>query len=179
LPFDAHCLPAIVVRLWLCGVWGDVVLRYIAIIACAFLLAACATITKGTTQIIAVDTPGVPGATCTITTQSGPQIVTTPGTITLSKSASALPIQCTRQCYLNGTSIIPSNAESMAAGNVIFGGIIGLGVDAASGALNKYPDMVTVAMTPDFASPDPACRALGRPPPYHPPPPPKHTSSAQ
>ena len=36
----------------------------------------------------------------------------------------------------------------MAAGNVIFGGIIGLGVDAASGALNKFPDMVTVVMSP-------------------------------
>ena len=31
----------------------------------------------------------------------------------------------------------------MAAGNVIFGGVIGLGVDAVSGALNKYPDQVT------------------------------------
>jgi hypothetical protein len=62
----------------------------------------------------------------------------------------------------------------MAAGNVIFGGIIGLGVDAASGALNKYPDMMTVATTPD-----PACRR--EPPTYShpPPPPPKHTSSAQ
>ena len=32
-----------------------------------------------------------------------------------------------------GSSIIPSNTEAMAAGNVIFGGVIGLGVDAASG----------------------------------------------
>jgi hypothetical protein len=40
----------------------------------------------------------------------------------------------------------------MAAGNVVFGGFIGLGVDAATGAMNKYPDIVTVAMTPD-----PAC----------------------
>jgi hypothetical protein len=38
--------------------------------------------------------------------------------------------------------------------NVILGGVVGLGVDAMSGAMNKYPDMVTVAMTPD-----PACRA--------------------
>jgi hypothetical protein len=45
----------------------------------------------------------------------------------------------------------------MAAGNIIFGGVIGLGVDAVSGALNKYPDQVTVAM-----SPDPACQ---KPPP--------------
>lgn len=128
-------------------------LRYIALIGCAFMLVACATITKGTTQIIAVDTPGVPGASCTITTQSGPQVVSTPGTITLSKGSSALPISCTKECYVTGSSIIPSNAEAMSAGNVVFGGLIGLGVDAASGAMNKYPDMVTVAMTPD-----PACR---------------------
>jgi phosphoketolase len=31
----------------------------------------------------------------------------------------------------------------------VFGGIIGLGVDAASGAINKYPDQITVAMIPD------------------------------
>src|SRR3984893_1432118 len=133
----------------------------------ALLLTACATITKGTTQTVAVDTPGVPGATCTINTQNGPQMVTTPGTIVLTKGSAALPIQCTKECYVMGSSIIPSNAEAMAAGNVIFGGIIGLGVDAASGALNKYPDMVTVAM-----SPDPACRPQLRAPP-------RHTSSAQ
>jgi hypothetical protein len=54
--------------------------------------------------------------------------------------------------------------------NVIFGGIIGLGVDAASGAMNKYPDVVTVAMTPD-----PACRAPEPPPPNRAPP--RHISA--
>jgi hypothetical protein len=120
-----------------------------AAMAVGLALAGCATIVKGTSQIIAVDTPGVPGAMCTITTQSGPQGVTTPGTITLAKASAALPISCTKECYLTGQSIIPSNTEAMTAGNVIFGGVIGLGVDAASGAMNKYPDMVTVAMTPD------------------------------
>jgi hypothetical protein len=62
----------------------------------ALLLAACATITKGTTQTVAIDTPGVPGATCTILTQNGPQVVATPGSVVLSKGSSALPIQCTR-----------------------------------------------------------------------------------
>jgi hypothetical protein len=117
------------------------------------VLVACATITRGTTQVVAVDTPGAPGTSCAIQTQNGPQVVTTPGSVTLSRGSSSLPIQCTKECYLLGSSIIPSNAESMAAGNVIFGGTIGLGVDAASGAMNKYPDVVTVAMTPD-----PACR---------------------
>ena len=62
-----------------------------------------------------------------------------------------------------GSSIVPVNTEAMAAGNVILGGVIGLGVDAATGAMNKYPDVVTVSMTPD-----PSCR---QPPPSRPPPP--------
>lgn len=87
-------------------------------------------------------------------------MLTTPGTITLSKGSASLPIQCAKECYVTGTGVIPSNAEAMAAGNVIFGGVIGLGVDAVSGALNKYPDQITVAMTPD-----PACQ---KPPPVSP-----------
>ena len=85
-------------------------LRYFALGACAFLLVACATITKGTTQVVAIDTPGVPSATCTITTQSGPQVVTTPGTVTLKKGSDPLPIACVKDCYVNGQSIIPSGA---------------------------------------------------------------------
>jgi hypothetical protein len=119
--------------------------------ACAAPLAGCATITKGTTQLVAVGTPGVAGAVCTISTPSGPQTVPTPGTVTLSKGSASLPIQCAKECYINGAGVIPSNAEAMAAGNVIFGGVIGLGVDAVSGALNKYPDQVRVAMAPDLA----------------------------
>jgi hypothetical protein len=143
--------------------------RIVAITAlltpCATLLAACATITKGTTQLVAIDTPGVTGAVCTITTSSGPVTVTTPGTVTLSKGSASLPIQCAKACYVTGTSVIPSDAEAMAAGNVVFGGLIGLGVDTMSGAINKYPDQVAVAM-----SPDPACQ---KPPPVSPRPPPR------
>jgi hypothetical protein len=128
-------------------------MRKVLLGAAALLLAACATITKGTTQLVVIDTPGVAGATCTVATKTGPQVVTTPGSLTLSKGSDALPVSCTKACYVTGSSAIPSSPEAMAAGNVVFGGIIGLGVDAASGAINKYPDQITVAMTPD-----PTCR---------------------
>lgn len=145
-----------------------------AVLAFAILLAGCATITKGTTQTVAVDTPGVPGATCTIQTQSGPRGLVTPGSVVLDKGSAALPIQCTKECYSLGVSMIPSNAESMAAGNILLGGVIGLGVDAASGAINKYPDLVTVAMTPDphcASEPRRPRRAAPQPPPAIAPPP--------
>jgi hypothetical protein len=129
-------------------------MRKLAVLALTLALEGCATITKGTTQTIAIDTPGVPGAKCTIQTPSGPREVATPGNVTLDRGSAALPITCTKQCYVVGSSMIPSNTESMAAGNVVLGGVIGLGVDAATGALNKYPDLMTVSMTPD-----PACGA--------------------
>lgn len=133
-------------------------MRKLAVLALMLALMGCATITKGTTQTIAVDTPGVPGATCTIQTPSGPRGLVTPGNVTLDKQSAALPITCTKECYVMGSSMIPSNTESMAAGNVILGGVVGLGVDAATGAMNKYPDLVTVAMTPD-----PACGSPRQP----------------
>jgi hypothetical protein len=133
--------------------------RYFVVVACALPLIACATITKGTTQLVAIDTPGAPGATCTIQTKDGPQLVTTPGNVTLRKGSEALPVSCTKECYLPGSGMIASNTEAMTAGNVEFGGILGLGVDAATGAMNKYADQVTVAMIPDQS-----CRR-GEPPP--------------
>ena len=42
-------------------------MRPVAVVSLAVLLAACATITKGTTQVVAVNTPGVNGASCTLT----------------------------------------------------------------------------------------------------------------
>jgi hypothetical protein len=39
--------------------------------------------------------------------------------------------------------------ENMAMGNVVAGGVIGLGVDAATGAMNKYAPQADILMTPD------------------------------
>src|SRR5579863_3997594 len=95
------------------GLGGNQSMRRLAALALTLALVGCATITKGTTQTIAVDTPGVPGATCTIQTPSGPRGVVTPGTVALDKQSAALPITCTKECYVLGSSMIPSNTESM------------------------------------------------------------------
>ena len=36
----------------------------------------------------------------------------------------------------------------MTLGNIILGGIIGVGVDAASGALHEYPETITLVLSP-------------------------------
>jgi hypothetical protein len=116
--------------------------------AAALLLSGCATITRGTTQTVAVDTPGVPGATCTVSSTVGPQTVSTPGVFQLAKSSAALPVRCTKACYQEGGGILGSTFEAMTAGNLIVGGVIGIGVDAMSGAINKYPDQISIPMIP-------------------------------
>lgn len=115
----------------------------------ALMVVGCATITRGTTQIVAVNTPGVPGAACVLSSSAiGTQTVITPGTINLQKSQEGISVRCTKECYNDGAGVIPSNLEGMTAGNIILGGVIGLGVDAVSGAMNKYAPEIQVVMTP-------------------------------
>jgi hypothetical protein len=103
------------------------------------MFGACATITKGTTQQVSINTPGAPGAQCTLVSEGiGTKVVTTPATLVLDKSQHNVAVTCKKACFQDGIGIIGSNAEGMAAGNLLVGGVVGLGIDAASGAMNKY-----------------------------------------
>lgn len=117
---------------------------------CAFLvMTGCATIVKGTTQVVAIETPGVAGAQCELNSSGiGMQSVTTPATVELEKSQHNISVTCLKRCYQDGVGMIPSYTEGMAAGNVVLGGVIGLGVDAATGAMNKYADRTSILMLP-------------------------------
>lgn len=127
-------------------------LRWFALIelaAVGLVLGGCATITKGTTQSVAINTPGVTGASCTLSSAAvGTKVVSTPATIVLDKGADNITVLCKKECYQDATGVIASNTEAMAAGNIIAGGVVGLGVDAMSGALNKYNAENQIAMVP-------------------------------
>ena len=115
-------------------------------VACV-LLGSCSTVVKGTSQVVSVNTPGVPGAMCTLQSPAiGTRSVKTPGTIKLPKSRHNVAVNCTAQCQ-KGTGVLASHTELMTAGNILVGGPIGLGVDAASGAMNKYEPGVDVSMS--------------------------------
>lgn len=112
-------------------------------------LSACATIVKGTTQPISINTPGAPGAECTLTSSAiGTKVVKTPATIVLDKSQDAIAVTCRKACFQDGVGIVSSNTEAMSAGNILVGGVVGLGVDAVSGAMNKYNSDNQIAMVP-------------------------------
>jgi hypothetical protein len=133
--------------------------RAIAALCCviSILFAGCSTIVEGTEQQVSVNTPGVPGALCQLQSPAiGTRTVQTPANITLPKSKNNVAVSCSAQCFSPGVGTLASHTEIMTAGNVVFGGIIGLGIDAASGAMNTYDPGVEVMMTPL-----PGC---GRPP---------------
>jgi len=120
-------------------------------------LPSCATIVKGTTQTIAINTPGVPAARCQLRSGAiGTVEVVTPATVTLEKSQESITVHCTKQCFQDGAGVVTSFSEGMAAGNIIAGGVIGLGIDAATGAMNKYAPETIVVMIPIQG-----CRASG------------------
>lgn len=115
-------------------------------------LPGCATITKGTDQVVTLDTPGHPGSTCILSAAGeGSYTVQTPANVDLRKSRKDISVSCSNGCF-RGTGVITSRMEGMTAGNLLLGGVVGLGVDAASGAMNKYSSYNQVAMAAD-----PAC----------------------
>ena len=115
----------------------------------------CATITKGTTQTVTVSTDPA-GAVCTLTRDSKPLAIInpTPGSMPVEKGMGAVAIVCKRQGYLDSAGTMTSQFQAMTFGNILFGGLIGVAVDAASGAMHEYPAMVTITLIPEeFASP--------------------------
>ncbi|MEX2318399.1 MAG: hypothetical protein WD626_01005, partial [Bauldia sp.] len=55
-------------------------------------------------------------------------------------------VNCTKECFRDGVGLVDTTIEAAAAGNIILGGVIGVGIDAASGAAHKYTPQVNVPM---------------------------------
>lgn len=107
------------------------------------LSSGCATITSGTSQTIAVETEKnnlpVTGANCRIVTSKGVWNLVTPATFEISKSSDDAKISCEKAGEPSGVAVAKSGFKSNTVGNVLIGGIIGIGVDAMTGAMWAYP----------------------------------------
>lgn len=134
---------------------GDSMNRYLlAVIAaslCAPALSGCASIVKGSSQSVAISTPPVSGADCVLSSKEGNWTVVSPGVVHVQKSKEDIQIRCTKVGYQDAVSNIPSNFQGWTVGNILLGGVIGLGVDAATGAINEYPNAFQVPMFPSAA----------------------------
>jgi hypothetical protein len=131
-----------------------IVLRLAAVAIVLAQLTGCATIVKGHSQQINVTT-NPPGAICSLERDGG-SIATvnpTPGTVTVEKSRKDLSVACRKDGYMPAEGKVASKFHPMTFGNILLGGIIGFGVDAASGAMTEYEEMIMVRLIPEeFAS---------------------------
>ncbi|MDM0033395.1 hypothetical protein QTI33_14765 [Variovorax sp. J22P271] len=88
------------------------------------------------------------GANCKLENDKGTWFVTTPGSTTVHRAYGDLKVNCDKDGHAPGEASAKSETKALAFGNIVFGGVIGVGVDAATGAAYDYPELITVDLAP-------------------------------
>lgn len=70
----------------------------------------------------------------------------TPGTIEISKSRHDIDIRCNKVGFPASGGKLTSELEAMTFGNILIGGLVGVAIDAGTGAMNKYQKTITVPL---------------------------------
>jgi len=111
------------------------------------LLPACATIIDGRSQEIMVNT-NPPGADCDLVRNNEVvgDIPKTPGSVYIEKTKYDLTIKCNKTGYEAATYMDKSGSAGATWGNIVLGGLIGWGVDSATGSDNKYDSPVNITL---------------------------------
>ncbi|WP_298815406.1 translation initiation factor 2 [uncultured Roseibium sp.] len=118
--------------------------------ALALGLSACATATRGTNETVMVYA-SPEGAQ--VATSVGLTCTTSPCSLKVSRKQE-FSVTVSKEGYKTqtvhvGTKVAPGGVAGL-AGNVVLGGVVGMGVDAASGAtLDHFPNPVLVELVPD------------------------------
>jgi PEGA domain len=144
-------------------------IRLLLAAAIAMPCVGCASVTRGTTENISISTTPA-GATAEISGLEIPTACVTPCVVQAKRNAD-ITIAINKEGY--EPQIIPLNKEIPGtgaagfAGNILAGGLIGMGVDAATGAAQDHkPNPVIVTLQPRLrGSPRPARTRPPRQPP--------------
>ncbi len=116
----------------------------------ALTVTGCATIVRGSLQSVIVNT-SPPGAAC-IFNRDGRIIATaepTPKTVDIEKGRKDIVVTCSRRGYKEASAPLLSTFEGWTFGNILFGGLIGVAVDAGSGAMHDYPQSIRITLIPE------------------------------
>lgn len=128
-------------------------LRGAALMMASASLAGCATITRGTTTEFTVESTPPAAA---VKTSTGFTCVSTPCTFKMPRKE-AFSVTVTKAGFKSSTTKVESKIAGKGAagmaGNVLVGGIIGIGVDAASGAMNDLtPNPLKVTLDAEMTT---------------------------
>jgi PEGA domain len=135
--------------------------RILGVAALAVALSGCASITRGTTENISIaSSPS--GAEATITGLEVPTACVTPCAIIAKRNAD-IAVTFAKEGYepqtVQLTTEVPGTGAAGFAGNLLAGGLIGMGVDAATGAATDHkPNPVIVTLQPAAPPPRPVER---------------------
>jgi hypothetical protein len=135
--------------------------RTIAAIIMMAGLAGCASVMSGTSQTLTLET--IPsGADCSLSRKGlviG-RVNPTPGAVYVQRTHDDITVSCTKDGYQTGSFVNKSGLEAATFGNIILGGLVGVAIDAASGANNKYDEKMRIVLAPT----DDTLRATSPPP---------------
>ncbi len=120
-------------------------IHIIATVFVASIFSGCASITTGHNQTLSVETPACLAATCKLTNDKGTWFVnSTPGSVTVNRAYGDMTVACEKGDVKAAPAQFKSSTKGMAYGNILIGGIIGAGVDVATGAAYDYPAVLSV-----------------------------------
>ena len=118
-----------------------------AILFSAVILSGCASVMYGDAQQLSVEARcghrAIP-AQCSVQNSRGHWNVNAPAHLIIKKDSDPLVISCASPFFGAQTVSVAPSATTALAGNALFGGILGAGVDIMSGAGMRYPHTVIV-----------------------------------
>ena len=126
-------------------------IRLLLAAAIALPCIGCASVTRGTTENISISsTPA--GATAELSGLDNPTVCVTPCVVVAKRNAD-ITVTINKAGYepqvIPLTKEIPGTGAVGFDGNVLVGGLVGMGVDAATGAaMDHKPNPVTVTLQP-------------------------------
>jgi hypothetical protein len=146
--------------------------------ALALPCVGCASVTRGTTENISISTTPS-GATAEISGLDIPTACVTPCVVQAKRNAD-ITVSINKEGYepqtIPLTKEIPGSGAAGFAGNILLGGVVGMGVDAVTGAaLDHKPNPVIVTLQPVAPVPP----RPEKPRPHKKPPPPQSWTQAK
>jgi hypothetical protein len=126
-------------------------MRFLGVVALAAALGCCASVTRGTTENISISsTPS--GAEATISGLDVPTACVTPCAIVAKRNAD-ISVSFAKEGFqpetIQLTKEVPATGAAGFAGNIVAGGLVGMGVDAVTGAAQDHkPNPVIVTLKP-------------------------------
>lgn len=117
------------------------------------MFTGCASIVNGPTQNINIATHDSKtlepiSANCTVSNAEGSTTVVTPSSVSVNRDSSPLSVSCVEGGYSDRTETFDSRMSGWMFGNILFGGLVGIAVDAISGSAMEYLDNLKVFMNP-------------------------------